>query len=184
MYSTLLYLSPLRFDCVGGFWDRLRHWLSDALATRLHIIHNSAHLINSRLHLISSTLCYISSTLCYMSSTLCYISSTLGYISSTFCHISSTFGNISSTTRLHLIHRALLLTFRFSSILGFKELGHQIDLTFCNMYAYSRYIGLNKSRDRFLIFQMRFLFKKNIILFLAFHSKIGGLDNVIMALFL
>ncbi len=41
-----LHLPPLRFHCVGGCWDlnpgqlRLRHWLSDALATRLHPSHH------------------------------------------------------------------------------------------------------------------------------------------------
>ncbi len=60
---------------------RLRHWLSDALATQLHLIHIRRHLIISRLHLIHSRLHLIHSRL---------ISSTLGYIS--------------STTRLHLIH--------------------------------------------------------------------------------
>jgi hypothetical protein len=44
-YSTLLHLPPLRFHCVGGCWDlnpeqlRLRHWLSDALTTRLDLIY-------------------------------------------------------------------------------------------------------------------------------------------------
>jgi hypothetical protein len=52
-YSTLLHLPPLRFPCDGGCWDRtqdsfrLRHWRSDALATRLHLIH--------KLHLIQKT---------------------------------------------------------------------------------------------------------------------------------
>ncbi len=41
-YSTLLHLPPLRFHCVWGCWDRthdlrLRHWLSDALTTRLDL---------------------------------------------------------------------------------------------------------------------------------------------------
>ncbi len=39
---------------------RLRHWLSDALATRLHLIHSRLHLIHTRLHLIHNG--YISST--------------------------------------------------------------------------------------------------------------------------
>ncbi len=36
-YSTLLHLPPLRFHCVGGFWDRTQgllrrwHWQPDAL---------------------------------------------------------------------------------------------------------------------------------------------------------
>jgi hypothetical protein len=88
---------------------RLRHWLSDALATRLHIIHTRLQLIHTRLHLIhtqlylthtgfiSSTLGYISSTLGYNSSTLGYTSSTLSFISSTLGFISSTLGYISST---------------------------------------------------------------------------------------
>ncbi len=39
--STLLHLPPLCFSCVGGLL-RPRHWLSDALATRLNLIHKSA----------------------------------------------------------------------------------------------------------------------------------------------
>ncbi len=26
LYSTLLHLPPLRFRCVGGFWDRIQDW--------------------------------------------------------------------------------------------------------------------------------------------------------------
>ncbi len=57
-YSTLLHLPPLRFHCVGGCWIRtpgqlrLRHWLSDALTTRLDLIHNRLDLIYTRLDLI------------------------------------------------------------------------------------------------------------------------------------
>jgi hypothetical protein len=46
--STLLYLPPLRFHCVGGCCDRtkgllrLRHWQSDALTPRPDLIHNYA----------------------------------------------------------------------------------------------------------------------------------------------
>jgi hypothetical protein len=45
LYSTLLRLPPLRFHYVGGRWDRTQDscdfgiWLSDALTTRLHLIH-------------------------------------------------------------------------------------------------------------------------------------------------
>jgi hypothetical protein len=43
LYSTLLHVPPLRFDCVGRMLGsntgqlQLRHWLSEALATRLHL---------------------------------------------------------------------------------------------------------------------------------------------------
>ncbi len=46
LYSTLLHLPPLRFHCVGGMLGsyagllRLRHWQSEALTTRLDLIHN------------------------------------------------------------------------------------------------------------------------------------------------
>ncbi len=53
LYSTLLCLPPLRFHCVGGCWGllRLRHWQSDALPTRLDLIH--------RLNLIHKIYCWI-----------------------------------------------------------------------------------------------------------------------------
>ncbi len=60
LYSTLLHLPPLRFHCVGGCWGwnpgmlRLRHWQSDALTTRLDLIHNRLDLIHKRLDLISA----------------------------------------------------------------------------------------------------------------------------------
>ncbi len=49
-YSTLLHLPPLRFHCVGGCWDRTQdncrwNWLSDALTTRLDLIHSKMFLI-------------------------------------------------------------------------------------------------------------------------------------------
>ncbi len=54
VYSTLHYLPPLSFHCVGGYWMgsnpghlRLRHWLSDALTTRLHFIHSRLHVIHN-----------------------------------------------------------------------------------------------------------------------------------------
>jgi hypothetical protein len=58
-YSTLLRLLPLRFHCVGrrtlgsnpGLL-RLRHWQSEALTTRLDLIHSRLDLIHSRLDLI------------------------------------------------------------------------------------------------------------------------------------
>ncbi len=50
LYSTLLHLPPLRFHCVKGCWDpgqlRLRHWLSDALATRLYHPQTRLHLVH------------------------------------------------------------------------------------------------------------------------------------------
>ncbi len=45
--STLLHLPPLRFHSVKGCWDRtqrLRHWQSDALTTRLDLIHTKLDL--------------------------------------------------------------------------------------------------------------------------------------------
>jgi hypothetical protein len=46
LYSKLLHLPPLKFHFVGGYWNgthavllRLRHWQSDALTTRLDLIH-------------------------------------------------------------------------------------------------------------------------------------------------
>jgi hypothetical protein len=46
LYSTLLHLSPLRFQCADGCWDRtqplqLVHWQSDALTSRLDLIRNT-----------------------------------------------------------------------------------------------------------------------------------------------
>ena len=65
-YSTLLRLPSLRFHCVWGCWDRteagllrLWHWQSDALTTRLDLIHTRLRL---QLGWISSTLGLISST--------------------------------------------------------------------------------------------------------------------------
>ncbi len=66
LYSTLLHLPPLRFHCVGGWWDRTQDSAISALAVRC-----------------SSHWAYISSTLGYISSTLGHISSTLDYNSST-----------------------------------------------------------------------------------------------------
>jgi hypothetical protein len=63
LFNTV-YLPPIRFHCVGGRWDRTQAscdfglgCLSDALATRLHIIHYTRlHLIHTRLHLIHTRL--------------------------------------------------------------------------------------------------------------------------------
>jgi hypothetical protein len=41
---------------------RLRHWLSDDLATRIHLIHKRLHLIHNRLHLIYNRLHLIHNT--------------------------------------------------------------------------------------------------------------------------
>jgi hypothetical protein len=45
LYSALLHLPPLRFDCSEGCWDRTQdrcnwcmHWQSDALTTKLDLI--------------------------------------------------------------------------------------------------------------------------------------------------
>ncbi len=60
LLSTLFHLPPLRYHCVGGCCDlgqlRLQHWLSDALTTRLDLIHSRVDLIHSRLDLIYSWL--------------------------------------------------------------------------------------------------------------------------------
>ncbi len=88
---------------------RLRHWLSDALAT-LHLILTRLHLTLTWLHLILTQLRLILNSatshpqLCFISSSkLDYISSSLGYISSSLGYISSSLGYISSSTRQHLI---------------------------------------------------------------------------------
>ncbi len=57
LYSTLLHLSPLRFHCVGGCWDRIQdccdfgHWQSDALTTQQDLIHTQLDLIHAQLDL-------------------------------------------------------------------------------------------------------------------------------------
>jgi len=41
LYSALLHLPPLKFNCADGCWDRttgLVYWQSDALTTRLDLI--------------------------------------------------------------------------------------------------------------------------------------------------
>jgi hypothetical protein len=60
--TTLLHLPPLRFHCVQGCWDRTQDscdydigCMSDALTTRLNLIHNRLDLIHSRLDLIYAT---------------------------------------------------------------------------------------------------------------------------------
>jgi hypothetical protein len=43
LFGTLLHLPTLRFHCVRGHWNgtqRLWHFQSDALTTRLDLIHN------------------------------------------------------------------------------------------------------------------------------------------------
>jgi len=63
LYSTLLYLPPLRFHCVGGCWGRTQDTCDFGyiLSTRLHLIHNRLYLIHDsasshpRLGYISST---------------------------------------------------------------------------------------------------------------------------------
>ncbi len=43
LYSALFHLPPLRFLCADVCWDRplqLVHWQSDALTTRLDLIHS------------------------------------------------------------------------------------------------------------------------------------------------
>ena len=64
----------------------LRHWLSDALATRLHLIHTRLQLIHTRLHLIHTRLHLIHTQL---------------YLIHTRIHLIH--------TRLHLIHTRLYL---------------------------------------------------------------------------
>jgi hypothetical protein len=74
---------------------RLRHWLSDALAT-LHLILTRLHLTLTWLHLILTQLRLILNSATYHPQ--------LGYISSSkLDYISSSISNISSSTRPHLI---------------------------------------------------------------------------------
>jgi hypothetical protein len=54
LYSTLLYLPPLRFHCV--YCLRLRHWQPDALTTRLDFIHIRLDLVHTRLDPIHTRL--------------------------------------------------------------------------------------------------------------------------------
>jgi hypothetical protein len=58
-YSTLLLLPPLRFNCVGGSWDRTQDSCDNdigcqthALTTRLDLIHNWLDLFHTWLDLI------------------------------------------------------------------------------------------------------------------------------------
>ncbi len=54
LYSTLLHLTPHRFQMLGSNPGLLllRHWQSDALTTRLDLIHTRLDLIHDRLDLI------------------------------------------------------------------------------------------------------------------------------------
>jgi hypothetical protein len=59
LYSTLLHLRPLRFNCADGCWDQTQdhcNWCiyiqSDALPTKLDLIRNKLDLLRAKLDLI------------------------------------------------------------------------------------------------------------------------------------
>jgi hypothetical protein len=69
-YSALLHLPSLRIHRVRGCWDRtsnlgqlqLRHWLSDALTTRLDLIHTLLDLIHGwdlLIHIFSNSVTHL-----------------------------------------------------------------------------------------------------------------------------
>jgi hypothetical protein len=80
---------------------RLRHWLSDALATRLHLIHTRLQLIHTRLHLIHTRLYLIHTRLHLIYTRLHLIHTRLHLIIHTWLHLIH--------TQLHLIHTWLHL---------------------------------------------------------------------------
>jgi hypothetical protein len=47
--STMLHLPPLRFHCVGGCWIELLPWQSEALTTRLDLLHRTKKLLTKRM---------------------------------------------------------------------------------------------------------------------------------------
>ncbi len=61
LYLTLLHLPPLRFNCVRGCRDRTQdccdfwHWKSDALTTRLDLIHCVSEWMNEPFITFSNT---------------------------------------------------------------------------------------------------------------------------------
>jgi len=64
LYSTLLYLPPLRFHCVGGCWDRTQDSCDYGIGcqtllvtTRLDLIHIRLDRIYIRLEISSTTYC-------------------------------------------------------------------------------------------------------------------------------
>jgi hypothetical protein len=154
LYSTMLYLPPLRFHCVGGCWDRsqnccdfgtrcqallplgyisftfntalsaapqiplsrnmlgsnpglfrLRHWLSDALTTQLHLIHIRPHLIHNSATPHPQLGNILSTTRLHLIHKSATSYPQLGYISTSYPKL----GYILSTIRLHLIRTRLHL---------------------------------------------------------------------------
>jgi hypothetical protein len=79
---------------------RLRHWLSDALATRQYLIHSRLHLIHTRLRLIQTRLHLIHTQLHLIHNRL-HLIHTRPYLIHTRLHLIH--------TRLHLIHTRLHL---------------------------------------------------------------------------
>jgi hypothetical protein len=79
---------------------RLRHWLSDALATLLYLIHTRLQLIHTRLHLIHSQL-YLIHTRLHLIHTRLHLIHTRLHLIHTRLHLIH--------TRLHLIHTQLHL---------------------------------------------------------------------------
>jgi hypothetical protein len=47
--STMIYLPPLRFHCVGGCCIELLPWQSEALTTRLDLLHRTKELLTKRM---------------------------------------------------------------------------------------------------------------------------------------
>ena len=81
----------------------LRHWLSDALATRLHLIHTRLQLIHTRLHLIHTQLNLIHTRLHLIHTRLHLIHTLLHLIIHTRLHLIHTWLHLIHT-RLHLVH--------------------------------------------------------------------------------
>jgi hypothetical protein len=132
-YSTLLHLPPLRINCVRGCWDRtqnncelrLRHWLSDALITRLDLIHTRQNLIHTRQNLIHTRLDLLHTRLDLIHTRLDLIHSRLDLIHSRLDLIHS---------RLNLIHVVVKTRWQFQKwnghysikLINFRSLGRWV----------------------------------------------------------
>jgi hypothetical protein len=80
---------------------RLRHWLADALATRLHLIHTRLQLIHTRLDLIHHTRLHLIHTRLHLIHTRLHLIHTWLHLIHTRLHLFH--------TRIHLIHTRLHL---------------------------------------------------------------------------